>query len=300
MSERVSSLASFKAYDVRGRVPDELNEDIAYLIGRAFARFVSPRRVAVGQDIRPTSASLAASLVRGLNDGGVDVVDIGQCGTEMVYFATFALGLDGGVMVTASHNPGDYNGMKLVREQAIPISADTGLKEMEALVCEALSGEGDLRAGRGGGAVESLRIARAVRGAPAHLPGPGRPATADASWPTRATAWPVRSWTCWSRICPWTWSSCYNDPDGTFPHGIPNPLLPENQEVTARAVREAGADLGLAWDGDFDRCFFFDDEGDLHRRVLSGGVAGSSRCWTATRGPGSSTTRASSGTPSSW
>lgn len=260
MSERVSSLACFKAYDVRGRVPDELNEEIAYLIARAFARFVGPRRVAVGQDIRPTSPMIAAATMRGLTDAGVDVVDIGQVGTEMVYFAAFALGLDGGIMVTASHNPGDYNGMKFVREQAIPISVDTGLKEMEALVAQALSGEGDLAKGTAGGTVEQVRVhEQYVEHLLTYLdPAALRPLTIVAN-AGNGMAGPVLELL--EPHLPLDLIPMYTEPDGTFPHGIPNPLLPENQEVTSRAVREAGADLGLAWDGDFDRCFFFDESG---------------------------------------
>src|SRR5580693_4938674 len=130
----MTNLNSFKAYDVRGRIPEEINEALAYDIGRAYAAFVKPRRVAVGYDIRLSSPTLAAALKRGLMDVGVDVLDIGLWGTEGVYFATFAEALDGGIMVTASHNPPDYNGMKFVREQSRPISADTGLKDIQALI----------------------------------------------------------------------------------------------------------------------------------------------------------------------
>ena len=128
------STACFKAYDIRGRVPDELNDELAYRLGRAFAAFLKPQQVAVGQDVRPSSSSLVAALSRGLNEGGVEVLDLGLCGTEEVYFATFNYHLDGGIMVTASHNPGDYNGMKLVRRESRPLSGDKGLPEIEALV----------------------------------------------------------------------------------------------------------------------------------------------------------------------
>jgi phosphomannomutase len=261
VSGPVTKLTAFKAYDVRGRVPDELNEDIAYLTGRAFARFVAPRRVVVGRDMRPTSGDFAAAITRGLTDAGVDVVDIGEVGTEMVYFATFALELDGGIMVTASHNPGDYNGMKLVREQAIPISGDTGLKDMEAMVVEALNGAGGLRApGARHGSTEQVDIdARYVEHLLTYLdPGVLRPLRILAN-PGNGMAGPVLDLL--EPHLPLDLVKMYNDPDGTFPHGIPNPLLPENQQVTAQAVRDSGADLGLAWDGDFDRCFFFDETG---------------------------------------
>ena len=130
----MAGLRAFKAYDVRGRIPDEINETLAWQIGQAYAAFVKPRRVCVGRDIRLSSAQLCDALVRGLTDAGVDVYDIGLCGTEGVYFATSAEGFDGGIMVTASHNPPDYNGMKFVREQSRPISADSGLKEMAAMI----------------------------------------------------------------------------------------------------------------------------------------------------------------------
>ncbi len=128
----MSAIRCFKAYDLRGRIPDELNEDVAYRVGRGYAEFVAPKRVVVGRDIRLSSPGLTDALCRGLNDSGVDVDDIGVCGTEGVYFATFNGGYDGGIMVTASHNPPDYNGMKFVREESKPISADTGLKEIQA------------------------------------------------------------------------------------------------------------------------------------------------------------------------
>src|SRR3954463_9190687 len=128
------AITGFKAYDYRGRIPVELNPDVAYRIGRAYAEFLKPKRVVVGRDIRLSSKELCDALTKGLVDSGVDVYDIGLCGTEGVYFATFAGRLDGGIMVTASHNPPDYNGMKFVREQSRPISADTGLLEMAALI----------------------------------------------------------------------------------------------------------------------------------------------------------------------
>jgi len=129
----MAAITGFKAYDYRGRIPGELNSDVAYRIGRAYAEFLKPKRVVVGRDIRLSSNELCGALTRGLNDSGVDVYDIGLCGTEVVYFATFNEGMDGGVMVTASHNPPDYNGMKFVREESRPISADTGLQDIRAL-----------------------------------------------------------------------------------------------------------------------------------------------------------------------
>ncbi len=252
------SLDSFKAYDVRGRIPDEINESLAYDIGRAYAAFVKPRRVAVGYDVRLSSPALAAALRRGLRDCGSDVLDIGLCGTEGAYFATVAGELDGGIMVTASHNPPDYNGMKFVREEARPISADTGLKEMRALI---ETGSLPAKAARPGseqrldirrqylehllGYVDLARLRRLKVVVNAGNGGAGL--IVDALEPH----------------LPFDFVKVNHVPDGTFPHGVPNPMLAENRAATADAVRSSGADLGLAWDGDYDRCFFFDESGQF-------------------------------------
>jgi phosphomannomutase len=248
-------LACFKAYDLRGRVPDELNEDLARQIGRAYVAFLKPRKVVVGHDIRLSSPGMVASLTEGLLEAGVDVLDIGRCGTEEVYFATSHLGADGGVMVTASHNPMDYNGMKFVREQARPISADTGLEDIRELILA-----GDLPVADKPGKRTEVSVADDYV---AHLLGyvdlaalkplkivvnagnGGAGATVDRLEPH----------------LPFEFIKVHHEPDGTFPNGIPNPLLPENRGATIDAVRAAGADLGIAWDGDFDRCFLFDENG---------------------------------------
>ncbi len=249
-------LTCFKAYDIRGRVPDELNEDLAYRIGRAYAIFVQPRRVAVGHDVRPSSPGLSAALARGLLDGGAEVWDIGLCGTEEIYFAAFHHRLDGGIMVTASHNPMDYNGMKLVREQARPISGDSGLFAIRDLATQA----------------DELTLA-VCPGKLVHRPSKHAYIhhllgyiDLDALRPLKIVvnagnggAGPVID--ALERHLPFQFIKIHHEPDGTFPHGIPNPLLPECRDATARAVREHRADLGLAWDGDFDRCFFFDETG---------------------------------------
>ncbi|MFS1524575.1 phosphomannomutase [Microbulbifer sp. 2304DJ12-6] len=248
-------LTCFKAYDVRGRVPEELNADIAYRVGRAFAQFLGARRVVVGHDIRLTSGELTAALANGLCDAGADVFHIGECGTEEIYFSTFHGDFDGGICVTASHNPMDYNGMKFVRAGSSPISGDTGLLDIKRLAEEGnftsvtKRGESQRFEHRADfiqhllgyidrSALKPLKlVVNAGNG--------GAGAVVDALAPH----------------LPFEFVRVHHQPDGSFPNGIPNPILPENRAPTAVAVRESGADLGIAWDGDFDRCFFFDEKG---------------------------------------
>jgi phosphomannomutase/phosphomannomutase/phosphoglucomutase len=258
--------AAFKAYDIRGRLPQELNEDIAYRIGRAYAQQIleidvcsSSTKIAVGYDIRLTSESLAIALSKGLIDGGVEVINIGLVGTEEVYFATSHLQLAGGIMVTASHNPKEYNGMKLVRENAKPISGDTGLNEIKNLVDSSeytpsndevlysrKMSHHDISADYSQHVLgylnrDNLRPLRIVvnagNGAAGHMLD-----NLEAS-------------------LPFEFIKVNHQPDGNFPNGIPNPLLPENRQATIDAVIEHNADFGVAWDGDVDRCFLFDENG---------------------------------------
>jgi phosphomannomutase len=246
----------FKAYDIRGRLPDELNPGIAWRIGRAFAETVGAGAVVVGCDIRLDSPALAAAVSRGLNEGGCDVIDIGLCGTEEVYFHTAHRRVAGGIMVTASHNPIDYNGMKLVREGARPISGDTGLREIErkveanafgapAATPGTISREHDKSAYiahlLGYIDIAALRPLKIV----ANAGNGGAGAVIDLLAPH----------------LPFEFVRIHHAPDGRFPNGIPNPLLAENRDATAQAVVDAGADFGIAWDGDFDRCFLFDAAG---------------------------------------
>src|SRR5260221_298082 len=250
------NLSCFKAYDVRGRIPTELNEDLVYKIGGSYAGFVKPRRVAVGRDIRATSQTLSAALIRGLNDSGVDVEDIGLCGTEGVYFATFSAKLDGGIMVTASHNPPDYNGLKFVREGSRPISADTGLQQMRAMI----EGGQLPPLARQPGTVRPLDISERYL---EHLLGYVKSAR------LRRLKVVVNAGNGGAGLgvaqlqppLPFEFIKMHPHPDTSFPNGVPNPMLEENRRSTVEAMRASGADIGLAWDGDFDRCFFFDEHG---------------------------------------
>jgi phosphomannomutase len=254
----VTNLNSFKAYDIRGRIPDEINDGLAYDVGRAFAAFVQPKRVAVGHDIRLSSPQLAAAVKRGLTDCGVDALDIGLWGTEGAYFATFAERLDGGVMVTASHNPPDYNGMKLVREQARPISADTGLKEIRARI---EAGRLPPRAARPG-AERALDIHEKYL---EHLLGY---VSRERLRPLKVVVNPGNGGAGLivdqlEPHLPFEFIKVNHEPDGRFPNGVPNPMLEQNRAATSDVVRRERADVGLAWDGDYDRCFFFDEAGQF-------------------------------------
>jgi phosphomannomutase len=250
-------LACFKAYDVRGRMPDELNEDIAYSIGRAFAQYLKPTTVVVGYDIRLTSKQMCDKVIEGLRDAGTNVLNIGMCGTEEVYFATPYLKADGGICVTASHNPKDYNGMKFVREGSRPISGDTGLKDIEVLahandfpkVDASKRGSLEMVDTRPAYTEHLLTYVEANKLKPLKIvcnAGNGGGGLAlDAIEP----------------FLPIEWVKVHHEQDGNFPHGVPNPLLIENRASTIKAIADHKADLGIAWDGDFDRCFFFDDQG---------------------------------------
>ncbi|MFK7978033.1 MAG: phosphomannomutase [Halioglobus sp.] len=253
----MSEITCFKAYDIRGRVPDQLNEDIAYRIGRAFAEVVKPKQVVVGHDIRLSSESIKAAVTEGLLKQGVDVYDIGLCGTEEIYFATSHAGMDGGIAVTASHNPKDYNGMKFVREESKPISGDTGLFDIKAL-----AEQDDFQSAPQKGVLHSLDTSAAYV---EHLlsyvdVGALKPLkiVVDAG-----NGGAGRVVDLLEKHLPFEFIKLHHEPDGNFPNGVPNPLLPENRAAAIAAVKEHGADLGLGWDGDFDRCFFFDENAEF-------------------------------------
>jgi len=248
-------ISCFKAYDIRGKVPQQLNEDVARRVGRAFTQYLCARHVVVGHDVRLTSPSLSRALMEGIVEAGAEVSFIGQCGTEEVYFATSHLRADGGICVTASHNPMDYNGMKLVREQSRPISGDSGLNDIRAL---AESGQFVEPAGRG--------QIRAVDTRPAYIEhllsyldvGCLRPLKVVVN-PGNGGAGAIVE--ALEDRLPIEFVKIQFDADGNFPNGIPNPLLPDRRQSTVDAILESKADLGVAWDGDFDRCFFFDETG---------------------------------------
>ena len=256
-------LACFKAYDIRGKLGDELNEDIAYRIGRAYARHLGAKRVVVGGDVRLTSEPLKQALANGLLDGGADVIDIGMAGTEEVYFAAFHLDVDGGIEVTASHNPMDYNGMKLVRRSAQPISGDTGLKAIQTLVEE--TSQFAPAAQRGNLTRQSI-LAPYVEHLLTYISAASlKPLKLVVNAGNGAAGHVIDAIE--ARLqqlnAPITFIKVNHQPDGNFPNGIPNPLLPENRAATADAVKAHKADMGIAWDGDFDRCFLFDENGEF-------------------------------------
>ncbi len=254
----MDKLTCFKAYDVRGRIPDQINEDIAYRIGAAYAQIIKPKKVVVGYDIRLTSPAFCEAVSKGLMDQGVNVYNIGLSGTEQIYFATFHYKFDGGIAVTASHNPKDYNGMKFVREDAKPISGDTGLFDIQAKaeennftpVAEALRGK-----------MVDLDISETY---PAHLLNYAAPQSLK---PLKlvVNAGNGGAGTVIDLLEPLfpqiTFIKVHHEPDGNFPNGVPNPLLEENRTATSEAVVKHNADFGIAWDGDFDRCFLFDEKG---------------------------------------
>lgn len=255
------TLTCFKAYDIRGKLGAELNPDIARRVGRAFAEVLDTKRVVIGRDCRASSEELAEAAIEGLLAAGVEVLDLGLCGTEEVYHATTHFAADGGIEVTASHNPMDYNGMKLVRKGSAPLDAASGLAAIKTLAesqaFAAAKPGGARHAATGARAayvetvlsfvdVAAMRPLKILVNCGNGAAGPTFDAIADALA---------------AKGAPLEFVRLHHDPDGSFPNGIPNPLLPENQPVTANAVRAHGADMGVAFDGDFDRCFLFDAKG---------------------------------------
>lgn len=251
-----NKITCFKAYDARGKVPNELNEDIAYRVGRGYAEHIKPKKVAVGRDVRLSSDALFTALTAGLMDSGVDVLDLGICGTEQVYFAAFHLSLDGGIMITASHNPVDYNGFKFVRENAKPISSDTGLVDIREL---AEKNEFTVPVQKGEMIQTDLSDAY-IDHLMTYIKSPTelKPFKIVVN-SGNGVSGPVVDLL--EPHLPFELIKLEHEPDGRFPNGVPNPLLPEGRTATINAINEHNADFGVAWDGDFDRCFLFDANG---------------------------------------
>ena len=251
-----SEISCFKAYDVRGRIPTELNQEVAFKIGVAIASYFSTQSVVIGYDVRPSSLEILDALAKGIQSQQSEVMSIGLCGTEEIYFATNYLDSDAGVMITASHNPADYNGLKIVGAGAKPVSMDSGLGEIKS-IAESVSYDDsiDLKLKeiniRDQYLDKILSFVNTESIKPLHV-------VTNAG---NGCAGPVIN-ALESRL-PVTFTKIQNEPDGLFPNGIPNPLLVENRQVTSKAVIEHEADLGIAWDGDFDRCFFFDANGQF-------------------------------------
>ena len=248
----------FGAYDIRGVYPEDVNEELAYRIGRAFPSLFEAKKVAVGHDIRLSGPSLRDALEKGLTEAGCDVVDIGQCGTEMIYFTTAHYKLDGGIMITASHNPKEYNGMKFVRAESRPISSDTGLKDLERIV---MAGDYPEPAAEKGTIEQRDVLDTYVDHILTYIDVSKLKPFKVVANTGNGAAGPIIN--ALEKKLPFDLVKVYNEPDGNFPNGVPNPILPENREATAKVVRDSKADVGVAWDGDFDRCFLFDENGSF-------------------------------------
>ena len=254
----MDKLNSFKAYDIRGKVPSELNNDLAYKIGRAFARLIKAKKVVIGYDIRKSSVELSKSLTNGLNDAGADVINIGLCGTEMIYYSTPYFDADGGIMITASHNPAEYNGMKFVKRDSVPFGYDSGLNQVESMILKNELGEISSKKG-------SVEVKDVMKDFIQHLkkfydPDKIKPFKVVVNAGNGCAGLSLNEI---EPQLPIKMIKLFNEPDPEFPNGIPNPLLIENRKPTIDAVLKNNADLGVAWDGDYDRCFFFDENGNF-------------------------------------
>lgn len=254
----MEKIASFKAYDIRGKVPSELNVELAYKIGRAIVTYLGSKSIVIGRDVRKSSPELSEALSNGITDAGCDVYDLGLCGTEMIYFGTPFLNADGGVMITASHNPPEYNGLKFVKKGSVPFGYDSGLDVIEKMV---VSNELGAIAPQKGKVISKdimkgfisnlkqfydaakIKPYKVVVNAGNGCIGPALDAI--------------------EKFLPIKMIKLFHEPDSDFPNGVPNPLLPENRQPTIDAILKNNADLGVAWDGDYDRCFFFDEKGNF-------------------------------------
>ncbi len=251
-------IPSFKAYDIRGKVPGELNADLAYKIGRTYATLLKCKSVLIGRDVRKSSPELSESLAKGLNDAGCDVIDLGLCGTEMIYFGTPYLNADGGIMITASHNPPEYNGLKFVKKGSVPMGYDAGLDEIEKRILKNDLGEVADVKGKihqkdlMNEFIDSLkRFYNAEKMKPLKVVVNAGNGCVGPALDTLEKFLPIKM------------IKIFNEPDSNFPNGVPNPLLPGNRQATIDAIKKHRADLGVAWDGDYDRCFFFDEDANF-------------------------------------
>ena len=254
----MDKITSFKAYDIRGKVPSDLSVDLAYKIGRTYAHYINAKKIIIGYDVRKSSIELSKALAQGLTESGADVVNIGLCGTEMIYFATPYLEADGGIMITASHNPPEYNGMKFVRQGSVPVGYNSGLSDIEKMILNDDLGEKSKEPSK----VSSVDVMKAFienlkkfydaeKITPLKIVVNAGNGCAGLALDNLETNLPVKM------------IKILNEPDSEFPNGVPNPLLQDNRQISIDAVIENKADLGVAWDGDYDRCFFFDEEGNF-------------------------------------
>lgn len=254
----MEKIVSFKAYDIRGKVPSELNTELAYKVGRTVANYLKAKSILIGRDVRKSSPELSEYLAKGITDAGCDVIDLGLCGTEMIYFGTPFLNADGGVMITASHNPPEYNGLKFVKKGSVPFGYDSGLNEIEKMILNNDLGETAVTKGKiiqknimtdfinslqKFYDVKKIKPYKVVVNAGNGCVGPALDAL--------------------EKYLPIKMIKIFHEPDSNFPNGVPNPLLPENRQPTIDAIKQNKADLGVAWDGDYDRCFFFDEQGNF-------------------------------------
>ena len=254
----MSKIAGFKAYDIRGKVPSELNSELAYKIGRAYAKLVKGKKVVVGYDIRKSSVEICKALTNGLTDSGVNVIDIGLCGTEMIYFSTPHFDADGGIMITASHNPPEYNGMKFVKKESVPVGYDSGLNECEEMIVN--NELGDISKTNGTVTKKDVMINFINHLSKFYDPKKINPLKVVVNAGNGCAGLSLESL---EPKLPIKMIKIFNNPDGNFPNGVPNPMLEENRKATTEAIKKEKADLGVAWDGDYDRCFFFDEKGNF-------------------------------------
>jgi phosphomannomutase len=257
-NSKIINTDCFGKIDVRGVYPQVVNEELAYRIGCSFPALFNAKKVVVGHDIRLSGNDLQTALMNGLTDAGCSVINIGQCGTEMIYFATFHLKLDGGIMITASHNPKEYNGFKFVKADAVPISSDSGLKD----IASACANEEYLPIADIKGNIEQYDIMpEYIQHILSYIDVNNFKPLKVVTNTGNGAAGPVIEEL--EKYLPLEFIKVNITPDGNFPNGVPNPILSENREATAKVVRENNADIGIAWDGDFDRCFLFDEKGNM-------------------------------------